>query len=240
MKIPFICSTCQIEAVQAGHTPAPHLLHVNPSDTGAYELHCPQGHVTHAVLEQMRFELLFEVGAHAIQAGYFREAVSSFASSLERFLELYIKIACRSENLSSPTISAAWKGVNSQSERQLGAYFFLHAIREKSVAPYLSNDMTALRNSVIHKGKLASRSDAVAFGNAVLVIINPLFRVLKQRDKELLQQMVDEHMRQAIDGSAGAVSSSVFFPTILNASTAPALPDITDVGSWICTDPWQG
>ena len=54
-------------------------------ETGVYDLTCPSSHRTAFCLQNFKFELLFDLGLQAIDDGYYREAVSSFASALERF-----------------------------------------------------------------------------------------------------------------------------------------------------------
>ena len=47
------------------------------------QIKCSRSHETTAILQEQKFEILFDIGAHAILDGYYREAVSSFTSSLE-------------------------------------------------------------------------------------------------------------------------------------------------------------
>lgn len=64
---------------------------VEVRDENHYALTCPKGHRNVVVLQQQKFEVLFEIGAHAIEDGYYREAVSSFTASLERFYEFFVR-----------------------------------------------------------------------------------------------------------------------------------------------------
>ncbi len=58
-------------------------------DGNNYTFTCENGHKQTVLLQQQKFEMLFEVGANAILDGYYREAVSSFASSLERAYQFF-------------------------------------------------------------------------------------------------------------------------------------------------------
>lgn len=69
---------------------------LTPTDNGRYVYTCNQGHTRTSVLQQDRFQLLFQIGIHAIVDGYPREAVADFASSLERFFEFFYRFYCRS------------------------------------------------------------------------------------------------------------------------------------------------
>jgi hypothetical protein len=77
------------------------------SDTGKYEVVCDCGHRSAVVLQNLKFELLFEMGINAIVDGYPREAVSSFSAALERFYEFYWRVALAHLSVSDETIDAA-------------------------------------------------------------------------------------------------------------------------------------
>ncbi|MCK4830988.1 hypothetical protein KA005_85550, partial [bacterium] len=96
-------------------------------DDGRYEICCSRGHKSVTVLQQQKFEVLFDIGANAIIDGYYREAISSFTSSLERFYEFCIKVFCEKRKISEDVYTNTWKQMSNQSERQLGAFLFLWA-----------------------------------------------------------------------------------------------------------------
>jgi hypothetical protein len=232
MKISFPCSRCLEDAINTGRPPKVDVVRLSPSDSDCYEAKCSNGHVTHYVLQHMRFEILFEIGAHAIIDDYYREAISSFTSALERFLELYVKVVCLRNGLASEQINSMWKTVNSQSERQLGAYLFLYGVTERAQAPYLSQKMTELRNNVIHKGRFPSRDDAVNYGNSVLAIINPTLRLLKQRDMDILNNLMFENMMLAMSSYPFAITRRRSIDPIVSIFRDVSEPDITDLSSW--------
>jgi hypothetical protein len=178
----------------------------------------------------MRFEVLFEIGAHAIHDNYFREAISSFASALERFLEFYIRVICRKNGIDPAVLDNAWKPVSKQSERQLGAYFFLYLTNEGSTAPYLLQNMIELRNAVVHKGKIASQEDAISFGNAVLSVINPVLQMLRDTYPEIVQAIVSDHLAEAMKHTNGKQVSTTCIRTIV--SVLQDAENVTDLGNW--------
>ena len=91
MRLLIPCMQCFQElGAQMGH-PNDECARVEICDDGKYEVTCTRGHKETVILQQQKFEILFEIGAHAIIDGYYREAVSSFAASLERFYEFSIK-----------------------------------------------------------------------------------------------------------------------------------------------------
>ena len=109
MRVPAQCPHCREidERRQSIHevsseNRSPHLAEVSLKEMDAADVHsgkltlrCEQGHTTEVTLPIPAFELLFDFGSAALLDGYAREAVTSFASSFERFAEF----ACRFELL---------------------------------------------------------------------------------------------------------------------------------------------
>jgi hypothetical protein len=226
MKIKFHCTTCT-----QGRAPGPDTeVELIPVDSGLYEVRCAKAHVNPCVLQQMRFEVLFDIGVHAIRDGYNREAISSFAAALERFLEFYTRMVFRERKIDSRLLANTWKAVNNQSERQLGAYLFLYGINEAEQAKYLAQDMIELRNAVIHKGRLASREEALKFGNAVIKLINPTVRKFKERCPELLLEAVQEYQQSVLANSKQPVYAGNCINTTISLAYALSVPDCEDIG----------
>ncbi|MEW6585073.1 MAG: hypothetical protein AB1442_05615 [Nitrospirota bacterium] len=112
---------------------------VDIRDDGVYEMICSEGHKTYTLLQQLDFEIFFDLGAYAITDGYYREAVSSFTASLERFYEFYIKVISLKHGISDEVHETSWKLVSRQSERQIGAYIFLYTLENKITPKLPSN-----------------------------------------------------------------------------------------------------
>ena len=150
-------------------------------DDGRYEVACPKGHQAVVFLQQQKFELLFDIGAYAIADGYYREAVSSFAASLERFYEFFIRALMLQKGIASEVIDAAWKTLAAQSERQLGAFTLLYALEFGRPAQLLSSARIAFRNDVVHKGRIPTRPEALDYGQAVLDVVRPILKEAQGR-----------------------------------------------------------
>jgi len=80
VKLPIICLTCALQGQSDPHGKPTEVVEIR--EDGRYETICPNSHKFIIVLQQLKFEVLFEIGAYAITDGYYREAVSSFTSSL--------------------------------------------------------------------------------------------------------------------------------------------------------------
>jgi hypothetical protein len=195
MRIYLTCMKCFTE----GGRPAPEIAALPLEDSGLYRMSCDRGHDTVTCLQQMRFEVLVDLAAYAIVDGYYREAVSSFASALERFHEFYIRLQCDRHGIDEVNLERAWKQVASQSERQLGAFTFLYLMEHKSPPPLLRPADVEFRNAVIHKGKIPGRERAIEFGEQVVRIIMEILTPLRAQADDDVQRAVSLHVRKLHD-----------------------------------------
>jgi hypothetical protein len=197
MLLDLICFDCIMEQVGKG---VPNEVAGEPimtpfeevNNTGIYEVKCSNGHKSKTIIDNIDFEILFEYGINAIADGYYREAVSSITSSMERYFEFFIKVTLRASKIEFTTIDKVWKNISSQSERQLGAYIMLYT-QTFGEEPLLlsSNKEVPFRNSVIHKGYIPTRSEATDFGNSVMQIIETSLIKLKNKFPEVINETFD-------------------------------------------------
>lgn len=192
MKLPIVCSQCMIEDI----TSARPIAVVEFRDDGRYEVTCPKGHKSVTILQQQKFEVLFDIGAYAIVDGYYREAVSSFTSSLERFYEFFVKAVLLNKGIDEQVFKKTWKLIASHSERQLGAFIFIYTTEFGTPPTLLSNRKVQFRNEVIHKGKIPTRQEALDYGQAVLDVIRPILKQVKEKYPEGVQKTVFQHLKE--------------------------------------------
>lgn len=177
MRVPILCPVCFYEFGVAAYES---FVEAEYQDEKCYEVTCSQGHRTLTVLELERFEVLFEIGVHAILDGYYREAISSFSASLERFYEFSLAVMLSKNKEQESLFADCWKNVAHASERQLGAFIFLWGSSFNEVPVVLSSKQSELRNDVIHKGKIPTKEVAIKYGNMVLDILLPKIEKLKE------------------------------------------------------------
>ncbi len=162
------------------------------SDDGKYEVRCTKGHTSTVILDNIKFELLFEMGLNAIIDGYPREAVSSFASALERFYEFYWMVVMKYQNINMDDVNNSWKHMNKLSERQVGAYISAALLLTKKTPTLLKPDKEiALRNKVIHNGYIPTEDEAIEYGDAVMDLINIGIEQLRLHANDALVSVYD-------------------------------------------------
>lgn len=215
MKLCFQCFECATE------TPKPSLnfAFLDILNDGLYKFTCTKGHKTVTALQEQKFEILYEIGANAILDGYYREAISSFSASLERFYEFYVKIIWLSRNIAEETIEENWNKITQQSERQLGAFICLYLIETGRPPITLSNKWRKFRNDVIHKGLIPKKEEAIEYGQEVLDLILPVLNDLKNNNEEEVQKIVFQHLRRIHSkGPVGTKKSTLSYTTIVSIS----------------------
>lgn len=190
MKLFLPCTKCREEFGQLAQ-----FLFVEVRDDSTYRLTCPFEHKTVMVHKKQKFEVLSEIGANAILDGYYREAVSSFASSLERFYEFAIQVLLESSGASEKLFETSWKKVSNESPKQLGAFIFLWASCFNETPKLLSDDQVKYRNKVIHKGIIPTKEEALKFGNAVIDVIRPQIQQLQNKFLNEVRRVTSYHLR---------------------------------------------
>lgn len=169
MRIEIPCSTCMAEYQEngAGDAAKIGMPSVDVPDSGIYTARCPAGHEFRVAVEGTKYEVLYEIALNAIKDGYYRESISSFSSSLERFYEFFIKCTFNFGDVDSDLYEKAWKKVGNQSERQLGAYIACNSLFYNNEPEILSQKNVTRRNQVIHKGYIPELNEALEFGQSV-------------------------------------------------------------------------
>lgn len=81
-------------------------------------------------------------------------------------------------------IEKAWKDVAVQSERQFGAFHFLRLL-EYGEPLKLSPDISKTRNSIVHRGKIATTDEALTFGELVYNRIKEIEASLSKNEKDV-------------------------------------------------------
>ena len=156
---------------------------VELNEVGLYHFTCPQNHVQWMIVQEQLFQILFDLGVLAVCDSYTREAVSSFASSLERFYEFIIKFILLSEDIKEEIIDEFWKQISKQSERQFGAFLSLYSNKFRKVPSIPSTEWVKFRNDVTHNGIIPNESKTLEYGQLVSDLIFDILFDLKEHYK---------------------------------------------------------
>jgi hypothetical protein len=118
-------------------------------------------------------------------------------------------------------IEAMWKQLARQSERQLGAYIAIYMRECGAVPPSMGSKSVELRNDVIHRGKIPDRSEAVAYGEAVLGVVRPALAVAKTKLSKGVEQITTQHVIAAhLSLQTGARVATSCMSTILSLTNS--------------------
>lgn len=168
MKTLVVCKHCSIEGQGLIYK------EVEIETSGIYEFKCDHGHENISILQLHSFQLLYDMGIKALLDGYTREAVTSFAVSLERFHEYCID--CFLYDVPKEMKEETWKLVSSQSERQLGAFYYLY-LHEINAIPE-NVKYIKFRNKVVHKGEIPTSEKAFEYAEYVYNYIDNVLNKL--------------------------------------------------------------
>jgi len=133
-----------------------------------YEFTCENGHRNTGSISTPLYHLLYDSGANALIDGHTREAVPSFAGSLERFYEHCTRQILHYEGVDTEQVKEFWKAIASQSERQLGAFKLAYLLATRTAPPELAPAQIKFRNEMVHKGSMPTKAKTFAYGQAVL------------------------------------------------------------------------
>jgi hypothetical protein len=184
-------------------------------DDLAFHLECPLGHKSVIIYNAPKFELLFDMGASALLDSYGREAVSSFAAAQERFHEFSIKVLLAKQNVSKEQFLATWKLVASQSERQLGAYYFLYLLQYNAPPP-TSPKRVEFRNNVIHKGYIPTSTEAADYAEYVYDYIVGTLKAMQPPLSPQIHQVCKDDLEEMLRSTPADVAKrSMAAPTMI-------------------------
>lgn len=222
MKVSMVCMDCERLGLykEGGVT----LYPVPVLNDSVYDFECRYGHKCTTFIQSEKFEILFEIALNAILDGYYREAVTSAASSLERFYEYFVRLIVRSKGLDLSEFDKTWNCVKNMSERQIGMFVAVYLMHFKKAPLLMAKSQSAFRNDVVHKGRIPQRMEAVAYLNSVAAIVNPLLLELKQTVVDAIRSMrcerVEDGYRKHSDRSLSTMALASFFSLHLS-STQP-------------------
>jgi len=159
---------------------------------------CESGHKTLTLLQEERFEVLFEFGCGALLDGYYRETVSSIAAAIERYHEFFIRVITIQNNLPMDKFHEVWKYISNQSERQLGAFYLMYLHEFKTVPPNFVERYAPFRNKVIHKGYIPTQGEARKYAEEAFNYIVYSLQILKNGYSESIQQLISMNLQKVI------------------------------------------
>lgn len=226
MKIDLACMTC----VQTGEILKSRdsvQIEVELNDDGFYEAICQKGHKIVAAIQNPKYELLFDFGGLALLDGYARESVSSFAASLERFYEYYIKLAAIIKKIEKNESESLWKKVSKQSERQLGGFLYTYLLINKRSPQVFSEKLVQFRNNVIHNGQIPKTEAVIEFGDAVGKYIRTCVLELSAEHKESMMQEVGERLVSLGPrlGNTPIQTQTMSIPTMLSSTQSDPIDE---------------
>ena len=198
-------------------------------DDGLIEQTCNRGHKTLTIIQQVKFELLSQMAIQAIVDNYYRDAIASFTAALERLYEFYTAAVCLKHGVAPTAFGAAWKSLARQSERQLGAFVAAHLLDTGQGPQLMRPKQIELRNDVVHKGRLATRDEAVSYGEAAVGCAQPILDLLQKPALiASTRTLVGEHLQDRFDVArrAGVRPATYALSTYFSLTNPSPIADV--------------
>lgn len=227
------CTECPVRYVDE-------MFLVEERDDSLYHLTCSSGHRTTVWLQNHKFELLFDSGGLALLDGHSREAVSSIAAALERFMEFYVRIVALKQLAGQEPLEETikrfsvgqheafeetWKRVSNQSERQIGAFLFIYLLEngkpplfidEWKLQSYEEKENKHFRNAVIHKGYTPSQEQVIEYGEQVFQFIHSILGELRATSDEIIQKFTMGTAYKVYGQLQGKRTATQVIPTMIS------------------------
>ena len=197
MRISAVCAVCVDEQIAKKEQPRPTILEGALDDSGFARVNCPHGHESITVFDSRRYHILANSAARAYVDGYTNEVIAVIGTAVERAQEFYIKVSSRAKGLPADSIKSAWASISAQSERQLGAFYFMYLLDNESHLPTIRKHVE-LRNSVVHRGKIASDQECLVYATYSYDRILKIERVLTERFADFAAQEAQDEINQQI------------------------------------------
>lgn len=156
-------------------------------------------------IQDPKYLVLLHVAVNAIVDGYYRDAILSCYSSLERFWNFYVDVIAHAHGVSEQEMILFRKRVR-LSERELGSFYAVHLLEKLTPAPEVPERIVSIRNDVAHKGLIPDREAAIRYGNMILEYVRPVLAGLKLSKQQALTEVFARH---AISADAQARGSDL-------------------------------
>jgi len=192
MRITLLCSRC----IDENRDELAKFYSASVREDGLYRLTCERGHQSDLFLIDQKYVVLFEIALHAIIDGYYRDAVASATSSLERFYEFATRVMLHHAGVASPRIEDSWKIVSKRSEQQLGMFVAAHTFHFGHLPQILSATRVTERNQVIHNGEIPSEEKAKGYLAEISKIIGETIINLKETAASSLASIVSDSVKK--------------------------------------------
>lgn len=167
------------------------------------------------------FDVLYFSAMYSYIKGCYSESVMSFAASLERTYEHFIKVTLLKDGVSLEVIDEFWKEITIQSERQYGA-FCLQYSKVTGEAWRINRNKVTFRNKIIHNGYIATSQEVQDYANYTTSCQYKILKILKTDFKEECQilyfhekELTKPKTKKIMDENPGIKYSATSMPSLL-------------------------
>lgn len=197
------CLQCQQEDLKKGIIPGctTYKLFNHNNNDKHIKFTCEKGHKNIILIQELLFESLLNIALEDYTSKYYRESVFNFASAQERCFEFVIELLCMENGLTEEVYHNLWTKFLPYSERQFGAFSALYFLKFNKKPFKIKDDMTKIRNTVVHKGETPTQEQAKNYGNYVIENIHNIMKeIIENIEPRLLFDFQKKKIQEIIKG----------------------------------------
>lgn len=220
MKVPFECEYCSEEIRESG-VEKDYIVFLPLQSDRTYLFKCHEGHDCKVVLNNPLFEIVFEIACHAIVEGYYREAIVSYTTCLERFYEYILRGTLRKNGFNDAVIEKAWKTVK-KSDEQRTVIDFVYCLFNGNRPALMESSFSNLRNNVVHNGLIPDEKQSIKFGVNAMKVMDRLL------DQDLLDYILfsePAEVKAAMDEGPGKGIIAEYKPLSISVKRRESFKD---------------
>jgi hypothetical protein len=133
-------------------------------------------------------DILYMSAIRAFRNECYSESILSFTAAFERMCELFFKAFCLKNDSNLELIEEMWNEIKNQSERQYGSFCLAYCITAKK-AWKADKKQIEFRNSVVHKGYIAVKSEAELYAEYITEKLDDIIEILNTKFEEECREL---------------------------------------------------
>lgn len=169
-------------------------LYVKSINENLYKKKCSKGHEKSIILEEHKFEVLFEGGAIALLDSDYKKAIQYFYYSLEYFYEFSIELILTNNKIKYDDYKNLWNSIRINRENLIVAYSFLYLREFKEEPDIIKEYFKDLKEKVIGLEYSPDYKETFAFGEYLFNYMLEGLKFFKLNYRKGLNQFIINKM----------------------------------------------
>lgn len=172
MEAYFLCMKCTYEDNLNNSEFYP--VEIDDAFFEGKEVCCQNGHTFFLANKSLKSSFLFEQGLYSYNKGFYAEAFNAIYTGFEYYKQEVVSLYLFNLSKRIDKMESITKPFFNLSERIEGAYRVAFYSMFKKEPCFIDQKNVSVRNSIIHKGHIASKQDCTILGNDVFYKVSKM------------------------------------------------------------------